>query len=176
MYNNSVKGTYKYKLDPSDRQKFLLNKTLNASRSIYNRALKQRIDAYNLTKKNIFFPEQDRLFRTIRREEFPFINAAAVSTILFRLEYAFKNFFKSIRTKNIGYIPKFGTKDNYASFRNRYRNGIRIRTIDGGQYLYLQYVGNIKIVCDQDLPEEDSIKYIVTHNLFDLWYIVVQCK
>ena len=106
-----LKG-YVFRLYPNVEQKTLINKTIGSARLIYNIFLRDRIDAYNNTKKGKSAYDQNIMIPSLL-VKYPFlkeVDSCSLRNASNDLECAYDHFFKQ------GGFPKFkakGVKDSY---------------------------------------------------------------
>ena len=106
-----LKG-YAFRLYPNVEQKILINKTIGSARLIYNIFLRDRIDAYNNTKKSKSAYDQNITIPSLF-VQYPFlkeVDSCSLRNASNDLESAYAHFFKQ------GGFPKFkakGVKDSY---------------------------------------------------------------
>ena len=106
-----LKG-YVFRLYPNVEQKILINKTIGSARFIYNIFLRNRIDAYNNTKKGKSAYDQNIMIPSLL-VKYPFlkeVDSCSLRNASNDLECAYVHFFKR------GGFPKFkakGVKDSY---------------------------------------------------------------
>ena len=106
-----LKG-YVFRLYPNVEQKILINKTIGSARFIYNIFLRDRIDAYNNTKKGKSAYDQNIMIPSLL-VKYPFlkeVDSYSLRNASNDLECAYVHFFKQ------GDFPKFkakGVKDSY---------------------------------------------------------------
>ena len=106
-----LKG-YVFRLYPNVEQKILINKTIGSARFIYNIFLRNRIDAYNNTKKGKSAYDQNIMIPSLL-VKYPFlkeVDSCSLRNASNDLECAYNHFFKQSG------FPKFkakGVKDSY---------------------------------------------------------------
>ena len=108
--------SYRYRLEPTEEQKELLNKHFGSTRFVYNHFLNEKNNQYKETKKSDNYKKQAEKLTYLKNEEGTLwlneVNSQCLQQSLKNLETAFKNFFK----KKAKY-PKFKTKKSKNSFR-----------------------------------------------------------
>jgi putative transposase len=167
--------TYKYRLRPNRSQVERLDFLLWQSRTIYNLALEQRIDTYQQTGVGVKYTEQWAHFRDLRRENpdtFGLLNATSLQQLLRRLDKSFRAFFRRLDAGHTPGFPRFKGRDRFKSMEYRYGDGCKLRTNAQGQVkVYLQNVGEIKVVYHRQIPEGAIIKHVVIKTKNDKWYV-----
>lgn len=108
--------SYKFRLFPSRSQTKKLQATLDVCRELYNAALQERREAWNLRRKSITYIEQQNVLPEIKaiREDVAGVHSQVLQDVLRRLDKAFKSFFLSGSKgkKNLGFLDskvKIGT-------------------------------------------------------------------
>jgi len=124
-----MKG-YKFRLEPNETQKKLIQETLDSARFVYNRFLDLNEYAYQTEGTHLSYAMMCSLLTDLKRDpEYPWLKRAdsmALQAVLKDLDNSFQNFFAG-RAKH----PKFKTKKRaYKSvYRTRNQNGC-IQIID----------------------------------------------
>ena len=88
--------TYRYKLLPTRKQRLALKGALDSTRTLYNAALQERIDAYRLKGKTISLYEQYAELKHVRAEAelgFTLYPSVLLRWPVERVNKAFKGFF-----------------------------------------------------------------------------------
>jgi len=108
-----IKYTYKFKLEPTQEQKILLNKHFGSTRYVYNYFLNQRKDEYLNNKKSLTYNQQAGYLTQLKKELLWLkeINSQTLQYSLKCLDTAYQGFFNK-RTK----FPKFKSKKSKNSF------------------------------------------------------------
>jgi putative transposase len=108
--------SYKYKINPNEDQKVLLNKHFGSIRFIYNHFLNERKREYDTNKQTInYYDNCKSLTELKKQEEYSWlneINSQSLQVSLKNLDDAYNGFFKK-RTK----FPKFKSKHTKNSFK-----------------------------------------------------------
>jgi putative transposase len=106
--------TYKFKLQPTNEQKTLLDKHLGCNRFVYNYFLNQRKEEY-LKGNKLIFNQQAKYLTDLKKMEgynwLKEINSQSLQASLTNLEVAYLRFFKGLAK-----FPKFKSKKNKSSF------------------------------------------------------------
>jgi putative transposase len=108
-----IKYTYKFRLDPTDEQKILLNKHFGSVRWTYNYFLNQRKEEYLNNKKSLNYYDQAAELTQIKKvnEWLKEINSQTLQYSLKCLDMAYQGFFNK-RTQ----FPKFKSRKSKNSF------------------------------------------------------------
>lgn len=104
---------FKYRLNPTEEQKVLLNKHIGACRFIYNLALECKQMAYIGNKVNLSYFELHAQLKNLK-EELPWLkelNSQSLQQAITNLDKAYTAFFKGQNS-----FPKFKKKSNGGSF------------------------------------------------------------
>jgi len=105
--------SFKYRLNPTEQQKILLNKHIGTSRFIYNLALETKQMAYIGNKYNLSCFELHSQLKDLKKE-LPWlkeINSQSLQQTITNLDKAYTAFFKGQNS-----FPKFKKKSNGGSF------------------------------------------------------------
>lgn len=133
--------TFEFRLRPNTQQDALLWAALKSSRELYNQALRELIDHYEMTGKHMSLFSQDRFHG---KAQHPGMPAVLVDTTLKRLHVAFGSFFRRCRngaTKK-GF-PRFKSANRWNSiqFRDAASNGIAGNYFKAGRNTPLGFSG-----------------------------------
>lgn len=108
--------SYKYKLNPNEEQKVLLNKHFGSIRFAYNYFLNERKKEYETNKQSLnYYDNAKELTELKKQEEYSWlneINSQSLQASLKHLDDAYNGFFK----KRTGF-PKFKSKHTKNSFK-----------------------------------------------------------
>ena len=95
-----MRKAFKFRLYPTKKQEKLLFWTLTRCRELYNAALQERKEAYEMAGKSISYYEQKRDLVEIKaalRPEYQDIHSQVVQDVLLRLKRAFDHFFRRVK-------------------------------------------------------------------------------
>jgi putative transposase len=132
----SLLQAYKYKLYPTKTQEILLQETLNRCRELYNAALQERRDCYNMVVKRhpSYYDEEVRRQITKQhaitygtqaaqlpeikelRPEYNCVHSQVLQDVLRRLQKAMDGFFRRVAAGQTPGYPRFQTYGRYDSF------------------------------------------------------------
>ena len=159
--------TYKYRLYPTKKQTQKLEWTLDKCRILYNSCLLDRQNHYKETGKGISRISQQVILKN-DKNKFDFLNdihSQVLQDILFRVDKAFQNFFRRIKSGEKAGYPRFKSEGRYDSITYpQYENGCEITS----QGLKLSKIGTIKIKLHRQ-PDGD-IKTCIIKREIDKWY------
>ena len=160
--------TYKYRLYPTKKQKDKLDWTLNTCRILYNSCLVDRNRHYEETGKGLSRMTQQKILVGDKKniEYLTNIHSQVLQDVLFRVEKAYKAFFRRIKEKNgkAGY-PRFKNYGRYDSITYT-QSGFGI---DDTGKLTLSKIGHIKI--KQHRAVIGIIKTCTIKKEIDKWYV-----
>ena len=136
--------TYKYRLYPTKKQKEKLDWTLETCRILYNSCLVDKNRHYESTGKGLSRMTQQKILVQDKKniEYLTNIHSQVLQDVLFRVEKAYKAFFRRIKKKKgkAGY-PRFKPQNRYDSITYP-QSGFGI---DDSGKLTLSKIGHIKI-------------------------------
>lgn len=169
---------FKYLLRPTPEQVVALDFLLWQARRVYNMALEQRIAIYAEQKNTVVSNDQWPYFRDLRHAEpegLGKLNAYTMNLTLRRLDKTFQAFFRRVRAgKSAGEkfgFPRFKSHSRFKCMEYKYKNGCSLRKLDEVQMaLYVQNVGEIKIVYHRAIPAEANIKQVAIKRHNGRWY------
>jgi len=105
------------------------------------------------------------------------LNATSLQQMLRRLDKAFAAFFRRLKAGEAPGFPRFKGHQRFKSVEYRYGDGCKLRKKDNGQKrLYLQHVGEIKLVYHRPIPEGAVIRHVVVKRVNDKWYVCLMLK
>ena len=137
-----MKTAYKFRMYPSRQQEALLDVTLETCRHLYNIALADRKNSYELEGISRSYEDQAAVL-TEEKQHNPYLKrvfSQVPQDVLRRLDKAFKAFFRRVKAgENPGY-PRFKGKGWYKSFTYP-QAGFKLE----GSKLALSKIGSIRI-------------------------------
>ncbi len=160
--------TYKYRLYPTKKQKEKLGWTLETCRILYNSCLVDRNRHYESTGKGLSRMTQQKILVSDKKniEYLTNIHSQVLQDVLFRIEKAYKSFFRRLKEKNIkaGY-PRFKNYGRYDSITYT-QSGFGI---DDTGKLTLSKIGHIKLKAHRNI--NGAIKTCSIKKEIDKWYV-----
>ena len=169
-----MKRSYKFRLYPNERQKQLLNLTLQCLQKLYNAALEQRRHAWRCHRKNVSCYDQIKQLPELRRAlpEYGAIYSQVLRDPLQRLDKAFQLFFRRAKRKDgkAGY-PRFKSRDRYDSFTypQAYNGCFQLKN---GK-VWLSKIGAIRFRKHREI--EGDVKTVTVKREENHWYIIISC-
>lgn len=154
--------TYKYKLQPNNKQKQALSQTLGVCRELYNMGLEQR------RGQRIGQFEQMRQLTELKQAfpEYQTVHVHVLQNVVKKLNRSFENFFRRLKEggKKAGF-PRFKNRDRYDSFSFN-NTGFKL----SGKYLQVSKVGNIKVRLSRELPADAVVKTLNIKRSVNGWF------
>lgn len=134
--------TYKFKIEPTNKQKEIIFNTLNLCRWLYNSSLEQRIFEYKTHKKSISFYTQKKELPFLKKElpEFKQVHSQVLQNVMERLDKAYQSFFKRIKKGEKAGFPRFQGENRYDTFTYA-QSGFQLN----GNFLKLSKIGEVRI-------------------------------
>jgi putative transposase len=173
MEPQSVRKTYKYRLDPMPEQEKALEVTLWRCRTLYNVALEQRKIWWERGQGvGASYYQQKAELPSLKAAcpEFNEIHAHVLQDVILRLDRTFQAFFRRVKAGETPGYPRFQGRGRYNSFTfPEYGNGA---VLDGG-LLSLSKIGRIRI--RRHRPLEGIPKTITISREADGWYACFSC-
>ena len=159
--------TYKYRLYPTKKQTEKLDWTLETCRILYNSCLVDRNCHYEETGKRLSRLKQQKILTKDKKniEYLKSIHSQVLQDVLFRVEKAYKNFFRRLKDKSgkAGY-PRFKNQGRYDSITYT-QSGFEI--ID--DKLKLSKIGHIKL--KQHRQIDGRLKTCNIKKEINRWYV-----
>jgi len=143
-----MKTAYKFRMYPNKQQEAMLDVTLETCRHLYNTALADRKNTYELGGISRSYEDQAAIL-TLEKKDNPYLKGVfsqVPQDVLRRLDKAFKAFFRRVKAgENPGY-PRFKGKGWYKSFTYP-QSGYSLE----GSKLTLSKIGSIRIFKHRDV-------------------------
>lgn len=162
--------TYKYRLYPTNKQKRILNQTLDVCRYLYNDSLAERKSAWECDKKSISYNDQAaELTQRKKVNSYPAlkqVHSQVLQDVLRRVDKAFQNFFRRVKNGEEPGYPRFKSENRYDSFTYP-QSGFELN----GNHLFLSKIGSIKVKLHREIPKNAVIKTCTIEREVDLWYV-----
>lgn len=168
-----VRKSYKYRLFVTGAQSGALDTLLESHRRLYNLALQDRRDVYEIEKRSVSYYEQSGRFKETRNylPSFATLNFGSAQATLRRLDKAFKAFFRRVRSGDAPGFPRYKPAERFRTIEfPKYGNGCSLK--NNGR-LYLQNIGHIKVKLHR--PIEGTIKTVSVKKSCGKWYVVFSC-
>ena len=172
MEQQTVRKTYKYKLNTTTEQQRELERVLWRCRDLYNTALEQRMTAWQRCRISVSRFEQEAELKEIRAQfpEYAAIHSHILQDVLARLDRTYQAFFRRVERGEKAGFPRFHGRDRYTSFTYKeYGNGA---TLDNG-FLVLSKIGRIAVRWSR--PLEGTPRTITLSKEADGWYVCFSC-
>ncbi|HEX8843384.1 MAG TPA: RNA-guided endonuclease TnpB family protein [Pyrinomonadaceae bacterium] len=171
-YTLLMRKAFKYKLRVSSAVDHKLTVTLNVCRQLYNAAVQERRDAYQVAGVSLNYETQANQLPAIKAEcsEVATVHSQVRQDTLKRVQRAFDSFFRRI---------KRGEKAGYPRFRNKYRYDSLTYPQTGwkleGDKLTLSKIGSCRVRFSR--PVEGTVKTVTLKREVEGWYVTfsVEC-
>jgi putative transposase len=148
-------------------QKF--EQTLSICREIYNAALQERRDAYQLNRISISYQDQQNQLPEIKliRDDLKDVYSQVLQDALKRLDKTFAAFFGRVKRKEKVGFPRFKGANRYDSFTfPQATGGFRL----DGNSLYLSKIGKVKIRLSQTM--KGKVKTLTIKREVSGWFAI----
>ncbi len=168
----SLQKTFKYKLIPTPKQEWELERVLRRCRTLYNTALEQRITVWQRCHVSVSRFHQEAELKDIRAEmpEYAAIHSHLLHDVLARLDTTYQAFFRRRQRGEKAGFPRFKGRDRFHSFSfKEYGNGARL---DNG-FLALSKIGRLAMHWSR--PIEGTPKTVTISREADGWYVAISC-
>lgn len=161
---------YKYKLKPSAKIIAIFESWLRLLCELYNAALQERRDAYQIGHISIGLKQQSAQLPEIKKErqDLARIHSQVIQEVLKRADLAFGNFFRRVEEKKekAGY-PRFRSSSRYDSFTYP-QSGFSFDRKT--KKLTLSKIGKVKVNLSR--PIEGEIKTCTIKREADGWHVI----
>lgn len=173
MYNHGMRKTFKYRLFPITGQRTAMQKTLNACRWVYNKALETRKESWEQRRESVSRYDTINMIPGWKTDCL-FLNDAfsqCLQEVCTRVNLAFQSFFRRVKAGETPGYPRFRGKNRYDSFTYP-QSGFKL--VDNSK-LYLSKIGNVKIKLHR--PLEGTVKTLtVRRDALGNWYACFSCE
>ena len=169
---DTVRKTYKVKLQPTADQEQELERVVLLCRRLYHTALEQRITAWQRSRVSVSRYHQDAELKAIRDafSEYAAIPSHVLQDVLARLDKTSQVFFRRVQRGEQAGFPRFKGRDRCHSFTYKeFGNGARL---DNG-FLVLATIGRIAVRWSR--PLEGTPKTVTVRREADGWYVTSSC-
>ena len=158
---------FKYRLYPTRKQGETLQFILDRNREIYNAALEERREAWQLCKISVTFEMQSRELPDIKKDrpEFGEIYAQLLQETLHRVDKAFKAFFRRVKNGEKAGYPRFTGYDRFTYPQVERLKGKPVISIENGKVI-LPKIGHL----------EGKVKTCTIKREGEHWYVVFACE
>jgi len=158
---------YKYKLKTNAKFVAGCSDTLNICRELYNAALQERRDAYQINRLSINYHAQAVQLPQIKqvREDVGEVHSQVLQDTLRRVDKTFGAFFRRCQNGDSCGYPRFKPASRYDSFTYP-QSGFRLE----GDKLHLSKIGSCRVRLSR--PIEGAIKTCMIKREPDGWYVV----
>ncbi|HZU00157.1 MAG TPA: transposase [Ktedonobacteraceae bacterium] len=169
---NQRSKAYKFRLSPTKKQVGKLEWMLRRCKELYNAALQERRDAYQMCGISVSYRMQADQLPAIKklREEYSDIHSQVLQDVLKRLDKAFQAFFRRVMNGEKPGYPRFKSGDRYHSVTYP-QGGFEIIH---GKTLHLSKIGHIKIKVHREM--KGKIKTCTIKKEGEQWYAVLTCE
>ena len=170
-----INKAYKVELNPNNKQRTLLEKSVGCARFAYNWGLNEKINLWKSEKKTLTAIDQHKILCSKKKTDFPWmyeVSKMAPQEALRDLDTAFKNFFRGLKQgKKVGF-PKFKSKHkDKDSFRISFGFYVTNSTIN------IPKVGYVRLKEKGYIPTKDvKINSMTVSKETGRWYISVQVE
>ena len=163
--------SFKYRISPTPRQELKLLQTLTTCRFLYNNSLSERINKYKESKESISYVEQANNLTQNKNKYQQKVHSQVLQGTLKRLDQAFSNFFRRVKTKKLkAGFPRFKSDNNYNSFYYP-QSGFKIT--NDQKRIKLSKIGEVKLKYSREV---ENIKTCIVVRDGDQWFVVLTSK
>jgi len=158
---------YKYKLRMNAKFEAACGATLNICRELYNAALQERRDAWQMNQIPINYHAQAIQLPQIKlmREDVDAVYSQVLQDVLRKMSKTFDAFFRRVKNGETPGYPRFKPASRYDSFTYP-QSGFRLE----GNKLHLSKIGSVRIRLSR--PVEGTIKTCTIKREADGWYVI----
>src|SRR5258707_2641663 len=172
MDEQTVRKTFKYKLQPTTNQEGTMEFVVRRCRELYNAGLQERRDAWRMCGVSVTVTSQSAELPKVTHvgPDYHDIHSQVLQDVLTRLDRAFQAFFRRVKNGEQPGYPRFQGANRYDSFTyKQFGNGA---TLDNG-CLVLSKIGRIALRWSR--PLEGTPKTVTVSREADGWYASFSC-
>jgi putative transposase len=133
---------YKFRIYPTKKQEIILNDNLDFCKFVYNKQLGLKIKSYKESNISLSKFDLDNCLIKLKQEflELNNVHSQVLQDINKRINFAFSNFFRRVKSKENPGFPRFKSKSKYNSLTYP-QSGFKLEN-----KLYLSKIGKVAIV------------------------------
>jgi putative transposase len=168
----TLRKTYKYKLNPTAEQARLLERALTLCRHAYNAAIGERREAWQKCGVSVGYYQQKAELPGIKEAmpEYGEVHSQVLQDVVQRVDRAFQALFRRVKAGERPGYPRFHGRDRYNSLTYpQFGNGAQL---DNG-LLVLSKMGRIAVRWSR--PIEGTPKTVTISREADGWYGCFSC-
>ena len=169
-----MRKAFQYRLYPSKEQAYRLTWILDRARELYNAALQERRDAWQMQRLPLTYAQQCAELPGVKevRPEYAEVYSQVLQDVLHRLDRTFTAFYRRTKQGQAGY-PRFKGRDRYDSFTfpQLGPHGLAVSGADGR--LMLPGIGALKVKLHRAL--EGQPKTLTLKRQGTRWYVLFSC-
>lgn len=160
--------TFRYPLLPTPAQEEILSSWLVSCQRLYNGALEHRSGAYKTAKVSITKYGQFKELTELRAvcPEWKAVPVEVLRSSLFRLDNAFKAFFRRCKAGQTPGYPRFRSRDRYDSFSIG-------RVEPEGSHLNIPKLGSVKFKLYR--PLKGDVRDVQVRRSASKWWVCFSC-
>ncbi|HZA23134.1 MAG TPA: transposase [Dehalococcoidia bacterium] len=163
-----MRKTFRYRLYPTREQSEALEGQLAEACRLYNAALQERRDAWDMAGISLNYYDQANQVKEIRAAgDLGLANYSACQDVLRRVHKAYAAFFRRVKAGKKAGFPRFKSRRRFDSYTfPTYGDGCKLR--DGGK-LHIQGVGVLKVKLHR--PVSGQVKTVTLKREGGRWYV-----
>jgi len=167
MAENSITKSFKFRIFPSKTQSQKLEQTLFLCRDLYNAALSERKQAYQLNRISLNYYDQANQLSEIKstNPEYKDVHSQVCQDVLKRLDKAFQSFFRRVKQGVKAGFPRFKGKNFFDSFCHT-QSGFSL----SGNKITLSKIGTVKIKLSREIV--GKVKQCRIKKEIDKWFVI----
>jgi putative transposase len=182
-----MRRAYKFRVRPTARQHVALGQCLEAQRTLYNAALQERRDAYEVAVRrspNYFSTQRPKApvnyglqsaqlseIRELVPDQATWSFSSQQATLR-ELNKAFESFFRRVKSGETPGYPRFKPAHRFDSVLWP-KDGDGAKWIPEASRVYLQGIGHVKVT--QHRQVEGRVKTIQAKRVGRHWYLILSC-
>src|SRR5690348_13971288 len=146
MDEQTTRKTYKYRLKLTPEQDQMLDRVLMLCRHVYNAAIGERREAWQMRGVSVTYYQQKAELPGIKEAmpEFAEVNSQVLQDVVLRVERAYQAFFQRITDGGTPGYPRFQGRARYHSFTFPQVGEHRSAQFENGS-LILSKIGNVAV-------------------------------
>jgi putative transposase len=166
---------YKFRIYPTKAQETVLEQTLETCRRVYNKTLALRKDIYEKEHRSISLFETHKLLTQWKKEDPIYlkqVNSQVLQNVQYRVDLAFKSFFRRVKQGKIPGYPRFKGIGRYDSITYP-QLGVEFKL--KSETVNLSKIGKVKVHQHREV-EGNPKTCTVLKTYTGKWFISICCE
>ncbi|PLR77539.1 transposase [Bacillus sp. V3-13] len=163
--------TFKFRIEPTEKQRQKIGETLMYCRRLYNACLEERIAAYKKYGVSLTFYSQKKELPELKQEcpEYKSVHSQVLQNVVERLDNAYQSFFQRLEKGENAGFPRFKGANRYRSFTYP-QSGFSLE----GKYINLSKIGKVRIKLHRQVKGNIKTCTVIEKN--GKYFVSLSCE